>query len=106
MTVEVTDREIGRARKRKEDARLITGRTRYTDNITLPGMVHLALVRSPVAHARVVSIDTAAAKAAPGVFAVYTGADFADIQGSLPNAWPVTPDQKAPPNPAIVTEKV
>ena len=44
--------EVGTARRRKEDQRLITGRTRWTDNITLPGMLHLAMVRSPFAHAR------------------------------------------------------
>lgn len=54
--------EIGKARRRKEDARLITGRTRWTDNLTLPGMLHLAVLRSPVAHARITSIDTSAAK--------------------------------------------
>ena len=52
--------EIGKARRRKEDARLITGRTRWTDNLTLPGMLHLAVLRSPVAHARITSIDTSA----------------------------------------------
>lgn len=99
-------REVGRARKRKEDARLVTGRTKFTDNISLPGMLHLAMVRSPVAHAKIISIDTEAARAVPGVVGVFTGQDFADEQGSLPNAWPVTPDQKAPPRPAIATEKV
>ena len=54
--------EIGRDRRRKEDQRLITGRTRWTDNLTLPGMLHLAMVRSPHAHATIVSIDVAAAK--------------------------------------------
>ena len=49
--------EIGRDRRRKEDQRLITGRTRWTDNISLPGMLHLAIVRSPHAHARIRSID-------------------------------------------------
>ena len=56
--------EFGKARRRKEDARLITGRTRWTDNITLPGMVHLAMVRSPVAHGTIASIETAEAKQA------------------------------------------
>lgn len=98
--------EIGRARTRKEDARLITGRTRYTDNITLPGMLHLGMVRSPVAHARITSIDTAAARSAPGVVQVLTGADLADEQGSMPNAWPITPDQKAPAHPAVAVDKV
>jgi carbon-monoxide dehydrogenase large subunit len=98
--------EIGSARRRKEDARLITGRTRWTDNIQLPALQHLAMVRSPFAHARITAIDTAAAKALPGVVAVLTGADVKDIQGSLPNAWPITPDQKAPPHPAIAVDRV
>ncbi len=67
------EQEIGRDRRRKEDQRLITGRTRWTDNITLPGMLHLAMVRSPFAHATITSIDTAAAKAATNVVAVLTG---------------------------------
>ena len=55
--------EIGRDRRRKEDQRLITGRTRWTDNLSLPGMLHLAMVRSPFAHAKITSIDTTAANA-------------------------------------------
>ena len=62
--------EVGKARLRKEDARLITGRTRWTDNISLPGMLHLAVLRSPVAHARIAKIDTSEAKSKPGVVAV------------------------------------
>ena len=57
--------EIGRDRRRKEDERLITGRTRWTDNLTLPGMLHLAMVRSPFAHARITGIDKSAAKQPP-----------------------------------------
>ncbi|GAA4287568.1 xanthine dehydrogenase family protein molybdopterin-binding subunit [Georgenia daeguensis] len=98
--------EIGAARKRKEDRRLITGRTRWTDNIVLPGMLHLSMVRSPFAHARITAIDTTAARESDGVVAVLTGRDVADVQGSLPNAWPVTPDQKAPPHPAIAVDRV
>ena len=96
---DVTDgpqREIGRDRRRKEDQRLITGRTRWTDNITLPGMLHLAMVRSPHAHASFSSIDTAEAKAAPNVVAVLTGNDLADTQGVIINAWPITEDQVSP----------
>ena len=99
-------REVGRARVRKEDYRLITGRTKWTDNIQLPGMLHLAMVRSPYAHARITSIDVSAAKASSGVVAVLTGADVADEQGSLPTAWPIVPDQKAPPHPAIAVDHV
>ncbi len=100
-------REIGSPRTRKEDRHLITGHTRWTDNITLPGMVHLAMVRSPFAHARITSIDLSAAKKAPGVVAVVSGRDVADEQGpGLPNAWPVTPDQKAPPHLPIAVDTV
>lgn len=102
----MTTAEVGRARLRKEDAHLITGRSRYTDNITLPGMLHLAMVRSPFAHAKITSVDAAAAKSSPGVVAVLTGADVAAEQGSLPNAWPITPDQKAPAHPAIAVDEV
>jgi aerobic carbon-monoxide dehydrogenase large subunit len=98
--------EIGRDRRRKEDARLITGRTRWTDNITLPGMLHLAMVRSTYAHARITAIRTAAAKAAVNVVDVFTGADLADTVGVCINAWPITPDQKAPTHPPIATDRV
>ncbi len=98
--------EIGNPRRRKEDARLITGRTRWTDNIVLPGMLHLAMVRSPFAHARITAIDTTAARAATGVIAVLTGADIADEQGGLPNAWAVVSDQKAPVHPSMAVDHV
>ncbi len=98
--------EVGTARRRKEDRRLITGRTRWTDNLTLPGMLHLAMVRSPMAHAKISSINVDAAKLSPGVVAVFTGADINDEQGSLPCAWPVTEDQVAPPHPSIAVDTV
>jgi len=98
--------EIGNPRKRKEDARLITGRTRWTDNIVLPGMLHLAMVRSPFAHARITSVDVEAARSAPGVTTVLTGADLADEQGALPNAWAIIPEQKAPSHPSVAVDRV
>ncbi|MGZ4634188.1 xanthine dehydrogenase family protein molybdopterin-binding subunit [Oryzihumus sp.] len=98
--------EVGSPRRRKEDLRLITGRTRWTDNIVLPGMLHLAMVRSPYAHARITNVDTAQAKAAPSVVTVITGADVAAEQGSLPNAWPITTDQKTPNHPSIAVDRV
>ncbi len=99
--------EVGKSRRRKEDERLITGRTRWTDNITLPGLLHMAVLRSPFAHARIVSIDTSAAKSAPGVIAVYTGKDL-DPDGSIgmPCAWPITPDMKAPRRPVLAADRV
>ncbi len=104
--IDSTSREVGQARPRKEDQRLITGRTRWTDNITLPGMQYLAMVRSPFAHARISSIETSAAKSFRGVVAVLTGADVKDVQGALPNAWTVGPEQKTPNHLAIAVEDV
>src|SRR5437899_2730362 len=98
--------EIGKARIRKEDEHLITGRTRWTDNIVLPGMQHLAILRSPVAHARITGIDTSVARGMPGVVAVFTGADLAAVQGSLPNAWQITEDMKAPAAPSLAVDTV
>src|SRR3954451_24251990 len=77
---------IGRSMKRKEDPRFITGTGTYTDDMVLPGMLHAAFVRSPEAHARVVSIDASAALERPGVFAVITGEEL-DIGAGLPMAW-------------------
>ncbi|MFF5123115.1 xanthine dehydrogenase family protein molybdopterin-binding subunit, partial [Dactylosporangium aurantiacum] len=93
--------EVGAARRRKEDARLITGRTRWTDNIALPGMLHLAILRSPHASARVVSVDVRPALRQPGVIDAFSGADVADVQGSLPCAWPVTEDIVHPVRPPL-----
>jgi aerobic carbon-monoxide dehydrogenase large subunit len=98
--------ELGRARRRKEDARLITGQTNWTDNIVLPGMLHMAFVRSPYAHARITSVDMSGALAMPGVIAAFSGADLADEQGSLPCAWPVTPDIVIPPHPPLAVDEV
>jgi carbon-monoxide dehydrogenase large subunit len=99
--------EVGKARRRKEDARLITGRTRWTDNITLPGMLHLAVLRSPMAHARIVRIDTSRARELPGVVAVYTASDL-DPEGAiaLPCAWAITPDMKHPRRPVLAADTV
>ncbi|HET7857362.1 MAG TPA: aerobic carbon-monoxide dehydrogenase large subunit [Gaiellaceae bacterium] len=68
---------IGHSAKRKEDARLIRGRGNYVEDIVLPGMLHLELLRSPFAHARINSIDTSRALELPGVVAVVTGEDLA-----------------------------
>jgi aerobic carbon-monoxide dehydrogenase large subunit len=98
--------EIGKSRLRKEDEHLITGHTLWTDNLSLPGMLHLAILRSPMAHAKITSIDTTAAKARPGVIAVFTGQDFAETQGNVPCAWPVTPDMVNPGAPSLAVTQV
>ena len=73
--------ELGRGRRRKEDAKLLTGQTNWTDNITLPGLLHMAVLRSPMAHARIISVDVSAALEMPGVIAAYSGRDLADVMG-------------------------
>src|SRR5216117_2195107 len=67
---------IGQSMKRVEDPRLIKGIGTYVDDLTFSGMLHALILRSPYAHARINSINTQAAKAAPGVFRVFTGADL------------------------------
>jgi carbon-monoxide dehydrogenase large subunit len=99
-------KEVGQARARKEDARLITGKTTWTDNLVLPGMLHLAVVRSPVAHAKLLSVDVEAARSAPNVVAVLTGRDLAEEQGSIPCAWPVTPEMVNPGHPSVAVDEV
>src|SRR3546814_14985659 len=85
------DTGIGASVRRKEDFRFLTGQGRFTDDIDRPGQVHAYFVRSPHAHARIKRVDTAAAAKAPGVLAVFTGADMAaDKVGSLPCGWTVT----------------
>src|SRR5580704_15334343 len=97
---------IGQPRLRKEDAKLITGQTNWTDNIKLNGMLHMAFLRSPFAHAKITRVDVSGALEQPGVIAAFSGADFADEQGSLPCAWPVTPDIIIPAHPPMAVDEV
>jgi carbon-monoxide dehydrogenase large subunit len=85
MATDVQD-VLGSSIKRVEDPRFITGKGRYLDDIKLTGMTHLAILRSPYAHANIRSIDTSAAKGMPGVIAVIVGADIP--YNPLPLAWP------------------
>ncbi len=78
---------VGKAVKRKEDPRLITGEARYLEDIYLHGMTHIAILRSPHAHANIVSINSERAAAVPGVIGVFTGQDFMDVN-PLPCPWP------------------
>jgi aerobic carbon-monoxide dehydrogenase large subunit len=102
---------IGQALKRREDQRLLFGTGRFLDDVSLPGEVHVAFLRSPHAHARIVSIDTDAAKKMPGVVAVFTGAEL-KAEGVEP--LPINPGLKradgkpmsAPPNNPLALEKV
>jgi carbon-monoxide dehydrogenase large subunit len=82
----VAERYTGASVKRSEDPRILTGSGRYVDDIKLPGMLHAAFVRSPLAHANVLSVDVSAAKELPGVVAVLTGADLEAMTVPGPDA--------------------
>ncbi|MFO7166491.1 MAG: molybdopterin-dependent oxidoreductase, partial [Chloroflexota bacterium] len=86
MTATPMTKAIGRAIKRREDPKLITGGGNFLDDIKLAGMLHAAVLRSPYAHAKITKIDTSRALAHPGVVAVFTGEDMLDIN-PLPCAW-------------------
>src|SRR5262247_3051810 len=94
------ERLFGKSIKRREDPRFITGRGSYVDDLKIPGMTYAAFVRSPHAHARIKRIDTAAAKAHPGVVAVFTGSDMKGVN-SLPCGWDL---RKAKNIPGVVQD--
>jgi carbon-monoxide dehydrogenase large subunit len=92
-------RILGKPRVRVEDPRLLSGEAKFTDDLDIPGALHLAVLRSPMAHARIASIDVSGALDLPGVVAVHTGEDLADEWATpMPCAWPVTEDMINPPH--------
>src|SRR5437899_9130812 len=100
---------IGQSVKRKEDARFLTGAGQYTDDVTMSNQTQAYFLRSPHAHAKIRSIDTAKAKKAPGVVAIYTGADLDGVNG-LPCGWLITSvdgtPMKEPPHHVLAKGKV
>lgn len=100
-------RLIGARVPRTDDPRLLTGRSRYLDDVVLPGMLEAAILRSPHAHARIVCVDASAALAHPGVFAVLTGAEVARMCAApQPVLHRVIPDQRLTDRYALATDKV
>jgi carbon-monoxide dehydrogenase large subunit len=100
---------IGQPVKRKEDAKLLRGQGRYTDDVNLPGQAYAFILRSTVAHGRIKSINTEAAKRMKGVLGIYTGADvtpYGTLQSALPFKSKDGSDLKKPPRPALPTDKV
>jgi aerobic carbon-monoxide dehydrogenase large subunit len=105
-TTETKTTYIGAPVERKEDARLLRGDTRWVDNMTLPGMLWMAIVRSPYAHAKITKVDCSKALAAEGVVAAFSGAELAEEwAGSLPCAWPVTGDCHIPQHRPLTADK-
>ena len=106
VTEEKTAPYVGRSVARKEDAKLLTGQSRFIDDITLPGMVWASVVRSPFAHARIKSVDVSKALEAEGVVAAFSGADLeGDWKATLPCVWLVTEDTKQPFHRPLATDK-
>src|SRR5215475_8755919 len=106
-----TNEGIGAAVKRKEDRRFLLGKGQYVDDIVLPNQTYAVFVRSMYAHAKIKGIDTATAKAAPGVVGVFTGDDIAaDGLGTLPCGWLIKSKDGSnmvePPHPALAQGKV
>jgi carbon-monoxide dehydrogenase large subunit len=99
-------RVVGQPLRRKEDKHVITGQARWTDNLTVPGLLHMAIARSPTAHARIKSANVSATLEQPGVVAAFTGADLAADYGSLPTAWHVSDDLIVPDHRPIATDEV
>jgi len=94
---EAPERYVGGGVPRKEDPALVTGRANWTDNIKLPGMLHMSVLRSPFAHAKITHLDVSDALEQPGVVAAFTGNDLAELwKAPMPCAWPVTEDIKMP----------
>jgi len=98
---------IGTRLLRREDPPLLTGEAKFTNDLNIPGALHLSVLRSPFAHAKIKSIDVSAALKIAGVVAVYTGKDLQSAWAApMPCAWPVTPDMKNPPHYPLASDKV
>ena len=101
-----TDTALGKPIRRKEDARLLHGQTNWTDNIQLPGTVHMAILRSPMAHAKITKLDVSGALKQLGVVAAFGAKELGELNGGVPCVWPVTDDIKMPAFPALAIDKV
>jgi len=102
----VTSKYVGTSVLRKEDPELITGQAVYTDDLVVPGMLWMEVVRSPYAHAKINGVDLSKALAMPGVVAAFSGEDLAsDWTGPLLMAWAVTQDINNPPHWPLAKDK-
>jgi len=105
MMATTVPKQIGARIRRKEDPRLITGSSTYTDDLKLPGMLSMVLVRSPHAHARITEIDLSEAEGMDGVVAIVTGADLEGTVAGLPVAHNLE-ELKEPPHRPLSIDKV
>jgi carbon-monoxide dehydrogenase large subunit len=105
MTDATAIKYVGQSLRRREDFKFVTGRGRYTDDIKAPGMLHMAVLRSPHAHAIIRRVDLSAATAAPGVHLALSGADLAGQIGSIVPNW-IMPGTKVPDRPVVGIDRV
>jgi carbon-monoxide dehydrogenase large subunit len=96
---------VGRSLRRREDIRFLTGNGHYVDDIKLPGTLHLAILRSPHAHARITGVDLSAARAAAGVRLVLAGSDLSGKISNIKPNW-VVPGTVVPDRPVMAVDKV
>jgi len=97
---------LGQRLLRREDPALLTGEAKFASDLDVPGALYIGVLRSPYAHARIVSVDVSPALGLPGVVAAYSGADVADLWAApMPCAWPVTDDMKNPAHYPLAKEK-
>jgi len=101
----ITEKFVGQPVLRKEDPEFLTGQAKYTDDLGVAGMLWMAVVRSPYAHAKINGVDVSKALATEGVVAAFSGQDF-EWAGPLLMAWPVTEDINNPPHYPLATDKV
>ena len=106
MTEPTAGSVLGTRLLRKEDPALLTGEAKYTADMAVPGALHMAVLRSPYAHATIDAVDVSGALAMAGVVAAYSGADLQPLWGApMPCAWPVTDDMKNPAHyPVAITK--
>jgi carbon-monoxide dehydrogenase large subunit len=106
MVQQVAQRYTGSAVKRSEDPRILTGRGTYVDDVTQPNLAYAAFLRSPIAHARIVGIDGRQAQRAPGVLAVYTGAELEPLLTPGPYGAAALMPPGQPLHSCLATDKV
>lgn len=105
MTEAVAFKYVGQPLRRREDFKFVTGRGRYTDDIKSSGALHMAVLRSPHAHAIIRKVDLSAVRAAPGVRLALSGADLAGKIGAIVPNW-IIPGTKVPDRPVVAVDRV
>ena len=105
MTEAAAIKYIGQPLQRREDFKFVTGKGRYTDDIKAPGMLHMAVLRSPHAHAVIKQVDLSAAQTAPGIRLALSGADLAGKIGAIVPNW-IMPGTKVPDRPVVAIDRV